>query len=88
MITFQMPNGEIFNIFGFLDKGFAETTFFKFRLPTTTTSANHTGEEFRISFNYDSVSGNPFIGLISRKPGHFWVGFFELDVVASTLTLK
>ena len=26
--------------------------------------------------------------MISRKPGHFWLGLFELDVTTPTLTLK
>ena len=46
------------------------------------------GEEFRLSFVHSYDSQKEYIGLISRKPGYFWLGFFELDVATSTLTLK
>ena len=63
-----------------LSSNFNEWTVFRFKLP----GEHYIYNEYRIGYTSFHASGNapgnPFIGIISRRPGDFYLGLFELDL--------
>ena len=82
-----MPNKDIYIFLGnFEDLSDRELSFFKINLPAA--SGHDTYNEYQIAFTSNWATGTISIGIISRKPGYFYLALFDLDIISKEASLK
>ena len=89
MITYQMPSAsKDIHIFlgNFEELNNRELSFFKINLPSS--PVNHKDDDYRIAFTSNWDSGPISFGIISRKPGYYYLALFELDLTSKVVSLK